>query len=69
MSPQNEISLVKTMNMISTDNHDELVFALCHATIDKALIVMVYVVYNIRALTGETTILLLDIVIHSKRGS
>ncbi len=58
-----EISLPKTMNMISTDDHHELV-----TTIDWMSILMVYV-YNFKEFTGETTISSHGVVIHNKRGS
>ncbi len=62
-----EISLPKTMNMISTDDHHELVLVfmpylfLCR-TADWMLILMVYV-YNFK----ETAIY--GVVIHNKGGS
>ncbi len=51
-----EISLPKTMNMISTDDHTNLFLFLCRTTIDWTLILMVYV-YNFKEFTGETAIL------------
>ncbi len=50
-----EISLPKTMNMISTDDHLKPVMFLSCTTIDWIFILMVYV-YNFRKFTGKTAI-------------
>ncbi len=48
-----EISLPKTMNMFTTDDHHELV--LVFMPLDWILILMVYV-YNFKKFTGERAI-------------
>ncbi len=50
-----EISLLKTMNMISTYDHHELVLVFMPYIIDWILLLMVYM-YNFKEFNGETAI-------------